>query len=300
MSHARSSSVGCSWRGRNDPGVGASLCEDGSVGKQGGPRQAARYLIMTREQRIVETFVGLADTMADDFDVIEFLHGLAQRCVELLDCTEAGLLLADASGMLRVMASSSERSEALDLLQSQNDEGPCSKCFHSGEPVASENLRGDLGRWPTFGPAALERGFCSVQALPMRVRGDTVGALNLFRAQPGAISDRDLPLGQGMADIAAIALLQERSVRESRDVVAQLQGALSSRVVIEQAKGVLAERAQIGLDAAFARLRSYARRNNRRLSDVASELISGRLEPAALINASGSGRAQARRRTGRL
>jgi len=279
---------------------GGPLCENGLVGKQGARHQAARYLMMTREQRIVETFVGLADTMVDDFDVIEFLHGLAQRCVELLDCTEAGLLLADASGMLRVMASSSERSEALDLLQSQNEEGPCFECFHSGEAVASENLRDDLERWPMFGPAALERGFCSVQALPMRVRGDTVGALNLFRAEPGAISDRDLPLGQGMADIAAVALLQERSVRESRGVVAQLQGALSSRVVIEQAKGVLAERAQIDLDAAFARLRSYARRNNRRLSDVAGELINGQLEPVALTDVAASGRSVASRRTGSL
>jgi GAF domain-containing protein len=223
------------------------------LGKQGVYRLAARYVMMTREQRIVETFVELADTMVDDFDVSEFLHRLAQRCVELLDCTEAGLLLADAAGVLRVMASSSERSDALDLLQTQNDEGPCFECFHRGAPVSSVNLMEELGRWPMFSPAAVERGFCSVQALPMRVRGQTVGALNLFRSQPGMIWDRDLPLGQGMADIAAVALLQERSLRESRGVLDQLQGALSSRVVIEQAKGVLAERARISLDAAFVR-----------------------------------------------
>src|SRR6201999_568622 len=134
---------------------------------------------MTREQRIVETFVELADTMVDDFDVVAFLHRLAERCVELLDCTEAGLLLADAAGVLRVMASSSERSDALDLLQSQNEEGPCFECFHRGEPVASDNLAQDRGRWPTFAPAAIANGFNSVQALPMRVRGTTLGALNL-------------------------------------------------------------------------------------------------------------------------
>jgi GAF domain-containing protein len=240
---------------------------------------------MTREQRIVETFVELADTVVDDFDVNEFLHRVAERCVELLDCTEAGLLLTDASGVLRVMASSSERSDALDLLQTQNDEGPCFECFQRGEPVSSVNLKHELGRWPTFGPAAVARGFCSVQALPMRVHGTTVGALNLFRSESGRIWDDDLPVGQGMADIAAIALLQERSLRESRGLVDQLHGALSSRVVIEQAKGVLAERANISLDAAFARLRSYARTNNRRLSDVAGELIDGQLEPATLNDA---------------
>jgi GAF domain-containing protein len=245
---------------------------------------------MTREQRIVETFVELANTMVDDFDVIEFLHRLAERCVELLDCTEAGLLLVDAAGVLRVMASSSERSDALDLMQTQNEEGPCFECFHRGEAVSSTDLTNELARWPTFAPAAVARGFYSVQALPMRASGDTIGALNLFRSQPGVIWDDDLPVGQGMADIAAVALLHERSLRESRGRVDQLQGALSSRVVIEQAKGVLAERAGISLDSAFARLRGYARTNNRRLSEVAGELIDGRLEPAALASPVGSDR----------
>ena len=244
---------------------------------------------MTREQRIVETFVELTNTMVDDFDVIEFLHRLAERCVELLDCSEAGLLLVDPAGVLRVMASSSERSDALDLLQTQNQEGPCFECFHRGEPVSSTDLADELRRWPTFAPAAVAHGFCSVQALPMRACGETIGALNLFRSESGVIWDDDLPLGQGMADIAAVALLHERSLRESRGRVDQLQGALSSRVVIEQAKGVLAERASISLDGAFGRLRAYARTNNRKLSEVAGELIDGRLDPAALTDPVRSG-----------
>jgi GAF domain-containing protein len=237
---------------------------------------------VTREQRIVATFVELADTMVADFDVVEFLHRLSLRCVELLDCVEAGLLLADAAGALRVMASSSERSDALDLLQCQNEEGPCFESYERGRPVFSADLEADAGRWPAFAPMALHKGFRSVQAVPMRVRGETVGALNLFRAAAGRLADRDMPLAQGMADIAAIALLQERTVRESRDVVQQLQGALISRVVIEQAKGVLAERSHIGVDAAFARLRAHARDHNRRLGDVARELIDGELDPVVL------------------
>jgi hypothetical protein len=239
---------------------------------------------MNREERIVATFVELADTMVEGFDVVEFLHRLSVRSVELLDCAEAGLLLVDAAGALRVMASSSERSDALDLLQSQNEEGPCFECCQHGRAVFSDDLGADVGRWPAFAPAAVHKGFRSVQAIPMRVRGQTVGALNLFRAEAGRIAGPDMPLAQGMADIAAIALLQERTVRESRDVVAQLQVALSSRVVIEQAKGILAERARIGVDAAFARLRAHARTQNRRLSDVARELINGGLDPAVLVN----------------
>jgi len=241
---------------------------------------------MSREQRIVETFVELADTMVDEFDVIEFLHRLAERCAELLDCAEAGLLLADAAGLLRVMASSSERSEALELLQSQRDEGPCVECYRQGEPVFSDDLEADEARWPQFVPAAVQQGFRSMQALPIRVRGETIGAMNLFRSETGRLAEPDLSLGQGMADIAAIALLQERTVRESRGVITELQGALNSRVVIEQAKGMLAESAQIDVDAAFVRLRAHARDQNRRLSDVARDLIDGRLDAAAFTQPS--------------
>ena len=237
---------------------------------------------MSREQRIVETFVELADTMVDEFDVIEFLHRLAERCAELLDCAEAGLLLADAAGSLRVMASSSERSEALELLQSQRDEGPCVECYRKGTPVFSEDLEADDERWPQFAPAAVQQGFRSMQALPMRVRGETIGAMNLFRSQTGRIAEPDLALGQGMADIAAIALLQERTVRESRGVIAGLQGALNSRVIIEQAKGMIAERSHIDVDAAFVAMRGHARDHNRRLGDVATDLIDGRLDAATL------------------
>ncbi len=239
---------------------------------------------MTREQRIVETFVELSDTMADTFDPVEFLHRLSARSVQLLDCAEAGLLLADAAGQLRVMASSSERSDALDLLQTQNEEGPCFECHLRGERVSSADLSVDQTRWPLFAPAAIAHGFGSVQAFPMRVRGQTIGALNLFRAGVGEFLSDDLTLAQGMADIAAVALVQERLVRESRGLATQLQGALTSRVVIEQAKGLLAERGQIGVEAAFALLRSFARSQNRRLSDVARDLIDGKLDTTRLLD----------------
>lgn len=248
---------------------------------------------MTREQQIVQTFVELADTMVDEFDVVEFLHGVVRHCQTLLDCSEVGLLLVDAAGALRVMASSSERAEALELLQSQHDEGPCFESFHRQAVVFSEDLAADEDRWPTFAPAATQAGFRSVEAFPMRVREQTIGTLNLFRSQPGRISPPDLPLAQGMADIAAIGLLQERAVRESRGVVEQLHGALSSRVVIEQAKGVLAERAAISVDVAFARLRTHARTRNHRLSDLARKLVDGSLDSAMLSElASGASQSQ--------
>jgi len=241
---------------------------------------------MTREERIVETFVELADTMVANFDVIEFTHRLVERSMELMDCAEVGLLLANAAGSLQVMASSSERSEALELLQSRNEEGPCLDCYRGSRLVFSEDLAADADRWPTFAPAAVQRGINSVHAIPMRVHGRTIGALNLFRAEPGRLAERDAPLGQGMADIAAVALIQERAMRETRGVVQQLQGALNSRVLIEQAKGVLAERGQISVDEAFAGIRRYARAHNGRISDVARDVIDGRLDATALAELS--------------
>ncbi len=245
---------------------------------------------MTREQRIVETLVELADTMTADFDVVEFLQRVVEYSVELLDCAEAGILLADAAGALRVMASSSERAEVLEVLQAQHDEGPCFECYQRGAPVCSDDLEADQGRWPVFSPVAVEKGFRSVQALPMRVHGETIGALNLFRSVVGRLPEQDISVGQGMADIASIALLAERTVRESRSVVEQLQGALGSRVMIEQAKGLLAERKRIGVDAAFAILRDYARAHNRRLGDVSRELLEGRLDASELVPAGGASR----------
>ncbi|MBV8942902.1 MAG: GAF and ANTAR domain-containing protein [Solirubrobacterales bacterium] len=237
---------------------------------------------MTREDRIVEAFVELASAMVEQFDPVEFLQGLAERCVELLDCAEVGVLLADTAGALRVMASSSERTEALEILQTQSEEGPCFESFHRAQQVFSEDLAADQGRWPTFAPAAVEKGFRSVYAVPMRVRMQALGAMNFFRAEPGRIAEGDLPLGQGLADIAAVALVQERAGKESRGAVEQLQHALTSRVVIEQAKGMVAEQAGIDVDAAFVRLRLHAREHNRRLSEVAHDVVDGRLDARAL------------------
>ena len=199
---------------------------------------------MAREQRIVATFVEFADTLIADFDVVEFLHRVAERCVELLDCAESGLLVADAAGTLRPMASSSERTEALELLQTQNDEGPCFECYHNGRTVLSEDLTVDNDRWPVFAPAAVRAGFASVHAVPMRAHGQTIGALNLFRSGTGRLAQADVPVSQGMADIAAIGLLNERQARESHDTVSQLQRALQSRTR-EEARGV--ERRQRGI-----------------------------------------------------
>jgi hypothetical protein len=232
--------------------------------------------VATREAVLSQTFVELADTLVDEFDVIELLTVLTDRCVALLDAGAAGILLADGVGAPHVMAASSEQARLLELFQIQNEEGPCLDCFAHGRPVVNVDL-GDTDRWPRFAPEARAAGFRAVQALPMRLREATIGALNVFLDDRVVLTDADLVVGQALADAATIAILHHRQVREHQEVMAQLQGALTSRVVIEQAKGMLAERADVGLDEAFARLRGHARRTDRPLSTVAADLVAGRL-----------------------
>ena len=222
-----------------------------------------------------ETFVELTDTMVADFDVIDFLHVLTDRSVKLLDVSAAGLLLADPRGELRVVAASSEAARVLELFQLQSDQGPCLDCFRSGQPVSAADLDAEAERWPRFAAAAQEAGFGAVQALPMRLRDQVIGALNLFRASAGAFAPSDVRVGQALADVATISLLHERSLRQSDILNEQLQAALNSRVVIEQAKGKLAERLGLDMGQAFSLLRDHARNRNLRLADLAQAFIDG-------------------------
>jgi GAF domain-containing protein len=223
----------------------------------------------TREELIFRTFVDVADTLVADFDVADFLNLLTRRCVELFDTAQAGLMLVDDRGALRLAASSSGSMRDLEVFEVQHDEGPCVDSLRNGTPVASEDLTDDLDRWPRFAPEAVRVGFRSAYALPMRLRDRTIGSLNLLRHTPGPLDDRDLTAMQALADVATIGLLQQRAADDARLLAEQLQQALESRVVIEQAKGVLAQHAGLSMDAAFEALRAYSRSSSRRLSDVA-------------------------------
>jgi transcriptional regulator with GAF, ATPase, and Fis domain len=220
-----------------------------------------------------DTFVDLADTMVDDFDVIDFLHMLTDRSVRLLSVSAAGVVLADPRGQLRVAAASSDEAGLIELFQIQNDQGPCLDCFRTGQPVTAADLAGPAQRWPRFSAAASRAGFGAVNALPMRLRDQVIGALNLFSARTGPLGPAELRIGQALADVATIGLLQERNVRRAETLAEQLQAALNSRVVIEQAKGRLAERTGLDMNQAFTLLRKHARNTNQRLTDVAGYVI---------------------------
>jgi GAF domain-containing protein len=238
---------------------------------------------MPREALLVQTMVELADTLVDDFDVVDLLTHVADRCVEVLDVTAAGLMVArPGGGDLQVVASSSDAMRVLELFELQAEEGPCPDCYRTGEPVLNEDLATVNGRWPRFAPRALEAGFRSVHALPMRLRRLTIGALNLFREGEGVLHEADVAAAQALADIATIAIIQQRATSEALVLNEQLSQALNTRIVIEQAKGVLAERANLDMEQSFARLRAHARGHNLRLADVAQGIIDGTLATQSL------------------
>jgi transcriptional regulator with GAF, ATPase, and Fis domain len=235
-----------------------------------------------REALLARALVGLAGTLVADFDVVELLSLLAERCVEVLDVAAAGLMLAGPDGDLRVMASSSEAVGVLELFELQSKEGPCLDCYRSGQAVVDQDLATVNARWPRFAPQALAAGFGSVQALPMRLRGTVIGALNLFHAEAGEIREADIDAAQALADIATIAILQQRAWPEAQAVNQLRQHALNSRVVIEQAKGMVAERAGLDMGQAFMALRNHARNHKLRLVVIAEDVIGGHLAPSAL------------------
>ena len=224
---------------------------------------------MITEQRLIKVFVELADTLVDEFDVMDFLSTLTERSVELLPADAAGVILRDLRGSLHVVASTSDQAQILELFELQNDEGPCLDCLADGVAVTNVSASDARARWPRFSAAAAELGFQSTHAVPLRLRDSVIGAVNLFCTTTDPFSDDAVALGQALADIATIGLLQERTVRQSGLIAEQLQAALDSRILIEQAKGVLLASAGIDMDRAFQLMRDYSRRNRQSFRDVA-------------------------------
>jgi GAF domain-containing protein len=237
---------------------------------------------MANQLLLIRTLVGLADNLVDDFDVVELLTLLSDRCVETLDVAAAGVMLATPAGSLQVVASSSDAMRALELFQLQSDEGPCVDCYRTGEPIVNLDLTTVDGRWPAFAPQAVAAGYHSVHSLPMRLRGSTIGALNMFRSGGGALDDDQVAVAQAFADVATIAIIQHRVALDAQQLNEQLNGALNSRIVIEQAKGKISEAAHLDMDRAFQRLRAHARNRNLRLGDLAGRIVEGTVDPGSL------------------
>lgn len=223
----------------------------------------------SRESRLNAAFVNVADTLTADYDVVDLLHTLVTECTEIVDVQAGGLMLADSAGKLQVVASTSERADLVEVMQIDAGAGPCVDCFTSGRAVSVPDIQESTEDWPAFRAAALEQGFLSVHATPMRLRGEIIGTMNLFGTSVGTLKRRDAAVAQALADVATIGILQERIAAQSQLVTEQLQRALASRVVIEQAKGVLSQSGGLSMDEAFLVLRGHARNHNLTLRAVA-------------------------------
>ncbi|GGY09378.1 GAF and ANTAR domain-containing protein [Streptomyces hiroshimensis] len=241
-------------------------------------------MAVASQQRMLEILVEAVDSLIDDFDLIDFLHRLTARCVELLDIDAVGVMIVNPYGELQVIAASDEHTRLLELFALQHEQGPCVECYRTGQLQLNINLESaqDTAAFGTFAERARGAGFRVTHAIPMRLRHQVIGALNLFHSRPGGITEPDVRLAQALADVATISILQQRTIEQGNVDKAQLQAALNSRVVIEQAKGVLAERCQIGLDEAFERMRGYARPRQLRLSELARQVVEGTLDTAVL------------------
>ncbi|MEE6138409.1 GAF and ANTAR domain-containing protein [Mycobacterium sp. 050128] len=235
-----------------------------------------------RETRVLAAVVSLVDSLLDDFDVVDLLTELTERCAELLDIAAAGFLLADPFEQLRLLAATSEQAREIELFQLQADEGPCVDCYTTGRPVSVAEVGAETDRWPAFATAARDAGFASVHAVPMRAAGAVLGALGLFGSRPGTLTESDLLVAQTLTHIACVAIIQQHPLTPS-SVLPQLQSALASRVTIEQAKGFLRERLDVEVEEAFAIMRTYARRRKEHLTDVAHRLMTEPGSRATLV-----------------
>jgi hypothetical protein len=230
---------------------------------------------MDQYERLASAFVRLADTLVADYDAVELTQQLIDNAMSLLPIAAAGILLGDTNGELHLYAASSEQATLLEKLQMHAGAGPCLEAYRSGQPVLVDDLSSSTAKWPAFAAQAGRYGYRAVAALPMRLREERVGGLNLFLAEAGSLTDTSIKVGQALADVAAIGILHQRILSHSEQVNQQLQTALDTRLIIEQAKGILAERARIDMNQAFAVLRAHARRTNRRLTDLAHAIVDG-------------------------
>lgn len=237
-----------------------------------------------RETRVLGAVISLVDSLLDDFDVVDLLTELTQRCADLLDVSAAGFLLADPLGQLHLLAATSEQARELELFQLQASEGPCVECYLTGRPFSVADISAERDRWPQFASAAHDAGFSSVHALPMRAAGTVLGALGLFGTRSGVLKDADLLVGQTLTHIACVAILQEHPPTAST-VLPRLRAAIANRVVVEQAKGFLRERLDVPVERAFLLLRNYSRANREHLTDVARRLVTERRSRPALLDA---------------
>jgi transcriptional regulator with GAF, ATPase, and Fis domain len=226
-----------------------------------------------REAELLRAFAGFADTLVASYDVVDLLQRLVDTCSDLLEVTASGVLLADETGDLDLLASTSEASRLVEVIQLGAFSGPCIESFTTGQIVSLPDIALSPPRWDRFREKALGQGFESIYAIPLRLREKTIGTLNLLSDTKGELPEDDLIAAQAFADVATIGILHQRTLHESETIREQLQTALNSRITIEQAKGVIAQLHHVSIDEAFTVIREYARSHQQGITTVADAIV---------------------------
>ena len=226
-----------------------------------------------KERRLNDAFATLTHTLVHDYDFVELLQNLVEICKDITGAAEVGLLLADETNQLEVVASTRENGDLVETMQRGADAGPCHSCYLTGNIVTDPSIADSPPEWAEFRDAALALGLESVVAIPMRFRETTIGVLSLYGDHTTHLDERDLRAAQTLADAATISILHERVLHESDLLQQQLSLTLNARVLIEQAKGVLAQLHGIHPEDAFIQIRDYARSRKQNVNDVAAQLV---------------------------
>ena len=251
-----------------------------------------RAVMRDRESWLAATMIEVADTSAAGFDEAAHVHGFAGRLAELLTPAEIAVLMPARPGYSGVATGSSERAGDLARLEASGMAGPCTECLRTGRVVRQESLAAAKTRSPEFAAAAQAAGLWIVSSLLMRHNDETIGAVGVLSLRDHPVSATDASLAETLIEAATIAIVQQRALLLSVQTTRQLQHALDSRVIIEQAKGAIAAWLGCAPSQAFDLLRAYSRSNNRRLAEVAGDVVDGQL-PAGHLTVTGKAARQA-------
>jgi GAF domain-containing protein len=220
--------------------------------------------------RTLEELTGLLLEEGSLLDLLEQVLALTAEAVT--SCAAVSVTVVDDDGGYTTVAASSDDARAIDAAQYELSEGPCVDALRSGTPHHVTDLAAD-DRWPAFRDRARSLGYRTVLAVPLRAGADVIGALNVFADGPDGLNDRDVALAGRIAAPAATTLANARAYGRVSRLAAQLEQALSSRAVIEQAKGILMAGQGCEADEAFAILRQVSQASNRKLREVAAEVV---------------------------
>ncbi len=232
------------------------------------------------DEVLIDVLSEFAQTLTGRFEVSEVLYRLAEHVITILDVRGAGVSVVDENGQLRPVTGINELTLTLESVEEQFQEGPCVDAFKQGDIIVVEEIERDIDRWPKWASEAMRRNVHAVLGIPLRVRDESIGAMNVYNSEPRKWREPDVRVARVLTDMAASYVANASELEQSRRTTEQLREALGSRIIIEQAKGVISVDQQCSVDDAFALLRDHSRRHNVSLRAVAEAVVQLGLRPS--------------------